>query len=81
MWRYIVRTKERTSSQSFEKHPNHEILSIVPQFAARMQTGREQVRRWIRDGKLKPVRLGKLVRLEESEIRRFLDEYTIGDGR
>jgi len=76
-----VRTKERTKFQPLVNQPNHEILSTVPQFAARMQTGREQVRRWIRDGKLKPVRLGKLVRLEESEIRRFLDEYTVGGGR
>jgi excisionase family DNA binding protein len=32
------------------------------------------VRAWIRDGKLRPVRLGRLVRLAESELQRFMAE-------
>ena len=30
------------------------------------------IRAYIRDGKLKPVRLGRLVRLEEQELERFV---------
>jgi len=30
------------------------------------------IRGYIRDGKLKPVRLGRLVRLEEAELERFV---------
>jgi excisionase family DNA binding protein len=30
------------------------------------------VRAYIRDGKLKPVRLGRLVRVEEAELERFV---------
>jgi excisionase family DNA binding protein len=30
------------------------------------------IRAYIRDGKLKPVRLGRLVRLEEAELERFV---------
>jgi excisionase family DNA binding protein len=32
------------------------------------------VRAYIRDGKLKPVRLGRLVRLQEEELERFLTQ-------
>jgi excisionase family DNA binding protein len=31
------------------------------------------VRAYIRDGKLKPVRIGRLVRLQEEELERFLN--------
>jgi excisionase family DNA binding protein len=30
------------------------------------------IRAYIRDGRLKPVRLGRLVRLEEQELERFV---------
>jgi excisionase family DNA binding protein len=30
------------------------------------------IRAWIRDGKLRPVRLGRLVRIEEAELTRFI---------
>ena len=32
------------------------------------------IRAYIRDGKLKPVRLGRLVRLQEEELERFLTQ-------
>lgn len=31
------------------------------------------IRAWIRDGKLRAVRLGRLVRLDEAELQRFLE--------
>jgi len=31
------------------------------------------IRAWIREGKLRPVRLGRLVRLDEAELQRFLE--------
>lgn len=36
------------------------------------------IRAWIRDGKLRPVRLGRLVRLDEAELQRFLAEARSG---
>lgn len=35
------------------------------------------VRAYIRDGKLKPVRLGRLVRLEEAELERFVAQAQV----
>jgi excisionase family DNA binding protein len=32
------------------------------------------IRAYIRDGKLHPVRLGRLVRLDEEELQRFVDQ-------
>src|SRR5262249_26486562 len=34
------------------------------------------VRAYIRDGKLRPVRIGRLVRLEVAELDRFVDEHS-----
>jgi excisionase family DNA binding protein len=33
------------------------------------------IRAYIRDGKLQPVRIGRLVRLETSELERFVNEH------
>jgi excisionase family DNA binding protein len=30
------------------------------------------IRAWIREGKLHPVRLGRLVRIEDAELKRFV---------
>lgn len=35
------------------------------------------IRAYIRDGKLKPVRLGRLVRLEEAELERFVAQAQV----
>jgi excisionase family DNA binding protein len=35
------------------------------------------IRAYIRDGKLKPVRLGRLVRLQEEELERFLTQAQV----
>jgi excisionase family DNA binding protein len=37
------------------------------------------IRAYIRDGKLKPVRLGRLVRLEEAELERFVSQAQAQD--
>lgn len=37
--------------------------------------------KWIRDGKLRAVKIGGLVRVRESDWQRFLDQHTTGDGK
>lgn len=38
------------------------------------------VRAYIRQGKLQPIRIGRLVRLEEQEIHRFVAAAKCGDN-
>jgi len=54
----------------------------VEEVARRLQVHEETVRRWLRDGKLKGVRLGRRAgwRVEESEYRRFLADESEHDG-
>jgi excisionase family DNA binding protein len=33
------------------------------------------IRAYIRDGKLQPVRIGRLVRIDEGELERFVNEH------
>ena len=39
------------------------------------------IRAYIRQGKLRPVRIGRLVRLEEQELERFVAEARVNDGQ
>jgi excisionase family DNA binding protein len=39
------------------------------------------IRAYIRDGKLRAVRIGRLVRLETTELERFVDEQRKKAGR
>jgi len=38
------------------------------------------VRSWIGKGKLRPVRIGRLVRLDEEELERFVTQAKAGNG-
>src|SRR6202007_948168 len=49
-------------------------LHDVKDTAALLAVSPWTVRAYIRDGKLKPIRLGRLVRLDEDEIQRFVRE-------
>jgi excisionase family DNA binding protein len=46
----------------------------VNEAARRLHVSPWTIRRWEFDGKLRAVRLGKLVRFEPSEIQRFIAE-------
>ncbi len=50
--------------------PLYDVKSAAQTLAISPRT----IRAYIRDGKLHPVRLGRLVRLEEAELLRFVAE-------
>ena len=43
----------------------------VFEVAERFQAHEITVRRWIREGRLRPLRLGRLVRITQEELERF----------
>jgi len=43
------------------------------QVAARFNVSMRTVDRWILDGKMRPTRIGRTVRIAESDIARFLN--------
>ena len=50
----------------------------IPFVAQLLGVSEGVVRKWIRDGRLRAIRAGgKLLRVEEKELRRFLDECRI----
>jgi excisionase family DNA binding protein len=49
-------------------------LKNIPEGAALLRISHWTVRKYIRDGKLKPVRLGRRVLIEEAELERFVAE-------
>jgi len=57
-------------------------LKSVVEAAELLRISRWTVRSYIRDGKLKPVRLGRRVLVEETELERFVAENKkVEDGR
>ena len=50
-------------------------LLTVDQVADRCQVSTRTVRRWITDGDLAFIRLGRLVRIRERDLDRFLKEH------
>ena len=57
-------------------------LKSVGEAAELFGISRWTVRSYIRDGKLKPVRLGRRVLVEETELERFVAENKkVEDGR
>jgi excisionase family DNA binding protein len=50
----------------------------MPQIAAHLGTGREQIRRWIKSGKLRAVRIGKFTRVSVDELSDFLRRNQTG---
>ena len=44
----------------------------VTQIAKKYSVSREAVHQWIKSGKLKAVQVGKLYRISETEIKKFI---------
>ena len=58
-----------------------EQLLTVAQIAAHFQTGREEVHRWIRTGKLEAFRSGKLIRVRPQAVVDFTRRHlTVRDA-
>ena len=54
----------------------------IKEVAERLKTGREQVHRWIRTGRLRPaVRVGRLIRISADALAEFEARHTIGGAR
>lgn len=66
-----------------KKKPNKLAAYFTPEeVAERYHTGREQVHRWIRTGRLRPVvRVGRLVRISADALAEFEAQHTIGGVR
>ena len=45
----------------------------VTQISKKYNVSREAVHQWIKKGELKAVRVGKLYRISESEIKKFIN--------
>jgi excisionase family DNA binding protein len=50
-----------------------EKLSTVSDLVNRFKVSEKTVRRWIASGQIENIRLGRQLRFEEREIKRFLD--------
>ncbi len=55
---------------------DYDPLLTVNEFANQLKVSRACVRKWILDRRIAVVRLGRLVRLRTSELRRLIDEGT-----
>ena len=51
-----------------------DVLLTVADFAKRCQVSEGTVRRWIAEGRLKIIRLGRLIRISRSDIIKFLNQ-------
>ncbi len=51
------------------------------ELAESLGTSRGQIHRWIRAGRLRAIRIGKLVRIERAEADRFFADAAIGGAR
>ena len=49
------------------------VLDLKRRFGAHEVT----IRRWIREGRIKPLRLGRLIRITEAEVERFEKEGSL----
>ena len=50
----------------------NERLNTIPQTCDRLQCGRSTIYALIKDGQLRPIKLGKLTRIPDSEIDRYI---------
>jgi excisionase family DNA binding protein len=62
-----------SSSNSPPPQRDHSQLLDVPAVARRLDVSEKTVRRLIDRGKLRPHRIGRLLRISEQELGRFLD--------
>lgn len=53
----------------------------VSAFARTLGTSRQQVHRWIRDGELAFVRVGRLIRIDSGEADAFVARHSIAKTR
>lgn len=49
----------------------------VAAFAQRLDTSRQQVHRWIHDGEISCVRVGRLIRIDAAEVNAFVERHTV----
>jgi excisionase family DNA binding protein len=49
-------------------------LLTIPQAAERLAVTQAAIRKWVRQGRLHPVRLGRAVRLRAQDIERAISE-------
>ncbi len=56
-------------------------LLRVSEVAARLKCAVSAVRRWIREGRLKALRAGRLVRVRAEDVEDFLKPFPPGRGR
>ena len=66
-----AQTPRSSAIDSRETPDSADTLLTVAQVAARYQTGREEVHRWIRDLELDAFRVGKLVRVRRDALAEF----------
>lgn len=56
---------------------NEPAFRTVPQAAEELQASERQVRRWIKDGRLRAIRIGRLVRIPPDDFARFVKAHGI----
>lgn len=52
---------------------NDEKLSSMKDLVTRLKVSDKTIRRWVHSGQLEAIQLGRQLRFEEREIKRFLD--------
>jgi excisionase family DNA binding protein len=50
-----------------------EKLSTVKQMMARFQVSDKTIYRWVNSGQIEAIQMGRQLRFEESEVKRFMD--------
>ena len=73
--------KEKNSPSGQNGAGDDDQLLTVDEFADRLRISRACVRKWILERKVAVVKLGRLVRLRSSELRRLVNEGTRPRGR
>lgn len=67
----------KNENAQFASESGHQLLS-VPQIAQRLLCSERYVRQEIATGRLAEVNLGRLVRVTEAELQRYIAERTRG---
>jgi excisionase family DNA binding protein len=66
--------REKDASKGRSATGNHDPLLTVDEFADQLRVSRACVRKWILERRVAVVKVGRLVRLRSSELRRIVDE-------
>jgi excisionase family DNA binding protein len=67
-------TGKGSNSMTQETHRDSQKLLSPQQFADRLVISRWTTYSWISEGKIKSVKIGRLVRIPESEVERIVQE-------